>query len=345
MNKMTTFGLAIAGILSFPLSATASESDISAYIIGGNEVQTNPEELSTVYIESGQVGCTGSLIAERWVLTAAHCIKIEQDDNTVTDVDVENIKVFTSITDLKDITNANTYNVVDSIAHPDYVPEKVINPYPNDIALLALSRNVENSSIIKLPTLVEADEIENQLVQLTEEPNLVIRGWGKTLLENKFGSDVLMEASAPFYSDQKCYDDTSDKNKYPSPWIESTNDPFKICTSSKINVGMCNGDSGGPLIYTDQSGQKIQVGVSSFGSINCGDVSPEIYTRIGAFSNWINNVIAEQTPTLPAPVPLEDESTGKDNTDDGGSGGGGSVGAGVVMSLLALGWLRRKRSK
>ncbi|WP_305425779.1 trypsin-like serine protease [Photobacterium leiognathi] len=109
---------------------------------------------------------------------------------------------------------------------------------------------------------------------------------------------------------------------------------------------MCNGDSGGPLIYTDQSGQKIQVGVSSYGSKDCGDGSPEIYTRVGRFSNWINNVIAEKTPTLPAPVPYEDESTGKDNTDngaEGGSGGGGSIGSGLMMSLLAMGWLRRKR--
>ncbi|WP_369526276.1 trypsin-like serine protease [Photobacterium leiognathi] len=42
---------------------------------------------------------------------------------------------------------------------------------------------------------------------------------------------------------------------------------------------MCNGDSGGPLIYTDQSGQKIQVGVSSYSSKDCGDDSPEEYIQ------------------------------------------------------------------
>ncbi len=57
---------------------------------------------------------------------------------------IDNIMFSNRITHIKDITNANTYNVVDAIAHPGYVPEKVINPYPNDIALLALSRNVEN---------------------------------------------------------------------------------------------------------------------------------------------------------------------------------------------------------
>ncbi|WP_305844450.1 S1 family peptidase [Photobacterium leiognathi] len=347
MNKIKTLGLAISASVAFPQSVIATENDINAYIIGGNEVQTSPNELSTVYIRFATGGmCSGSIIDNRWILTAAHCIKIEHDDNTVSDVAIDNIKVFTSITHIKDITNANTYNVVDAIAHPGYVPEKVINPYPNDIALLALSRNVENGQIIKYPSLSEADEIENQLAQSIEEPNLVIRGWGKTSQQNQFASDVLMEASAPFYSDQECYDYTNDKKKYQSPWIQSTNDPYKICTSSKINVGMCNGDSGGPLIYTDQSGQKIQVGVSSYSSKDCGDDSPEIYTRVGAFSDWINNVIAEKTPTLPAPVPYEDESTGKDNTDngaEGGSGGSGSIGSGLIMSLLAMGWLRRKR--
>ncbi|WP_305461890.1 trypsin-like serine protease [Photobacterium leiognathi] len=112
-------------------------------------------------------------------------------------------------------------------------------------------------------------------------------------------------------------------------------------------LGVCSGDSGGPLYYQNvATGEQIQLGITSFGGETCAAGDPDIYTRLGGYDDWINTVIAEKTPTLPAPVPYEDESTGKDNTDngaEGGSGGGGSIGSGLIMSLLAMGWLRRKR--
>ncbi|MCG3862575.1 MULTISPECIES: serine protease [unclassified Photobacterium] len=351
MNKIKTLGLAIAGIVSFPLSATASESDISAYIIGGNEVQTNPEELSTVYIQAGTWECTGSLIAKRWVLTAAHCIRTGSQNASLQTIPTEDIKIYAGVTGRSDFEPNNTYQAVEVIVHPDYLPEGTVlvegtsetqlkTPYVNDIALIAVSRNVDNGIIVSLPTEQEAFTIESEISDSNQK--LIAQGWGLTSNSVTFGSDVLMETELSYFPTNECYNKMLASN---GSWLSSGVDTLKLCTLEQSSVGVCRGDSGGPLYYERADGSKIQLGITSFGTIECAIGLPDVYTRVGGYDDWISNVITEKTPTLPAPVPFEDESTDKDNTNNTDSGGGGgSVGVSFVMSLLAMGWLRRKRS-
>lgn len=52
--------------------------------------------------------------------------------------------------------------------------------------------------------------------------------------------------------------------------------------SGRPNHGMCNGDSGGPLISTDG----ILVGIVSWG-VPCAKGFPDGFTRISSFMPWI----------------------------------------------------------
>lgn len=52
----------------------------------------------------------------------------------------------------------------------------------------------------------------------------------------------------------------------------------------------CQGDSGGPLQLRQQQQQPYVVGVTSFGR-GCATGTPGVYTRVGAFVDWIESVV------------------------------------------------------
>lgn len=56
------------------------------------------------------------------------------------------------------------------------------------------------------------------------------------------------------------------------------------------NSDACQGDSGGPLFVADRSGVSTLVGVISFG-VSCGSHLPGVYTRVAAYTEWIESVV------------------------------------------------------
>ncbi len=57
-----------------------------------------------------------------------------------------------------------------------------------------------------------------------------------------------------------------------------------------VSVGKdsCDGDSGGPLVYREASSSPwYQVGIVSFGTLECGIGVPGVYTRVSAFIPWL----------------------------------------------------------
>lgn len=57
------------------------------------------------------------------------------------------------------------------------------------------------------------------------------------------------------------------------------------------------GDSGGPLIYQDRISGRFQLhGITSWGD-GCGEKGkPGVYTRVSAFSDWIQTEIQSESP-------------------------------------------------
>lgn len=60
-----------------------------------------------------------------------------------------------------------------------------------------------------------------------------------------------------------------------------------ICVKGEEKRSACHGDSGGPLITSDNS----LIGVVSFGSrLGCEDGAPQVFTRIAKYAKWIKDV-------------------------------------------------------
>jgi hypothetical protein len=102
-----------------------------------------------------------------------------------------------------------------------------------------------------------------------------------------------------------------------------------IC-AGEANTGPCFGDSGGPLVLrgsaSDGSGD-VQIGVVSAGS-KCADVSstPDIYTRISKYSDWINSIM--QNSNCPSPNYSYTSAMYASASSYSASSGGGFYGGG-----------------
>ncbi|CAG9813077.1 unnamed protein product [Phaedon cochleariae] len=214
--------------------------------------------------------CAGTLITDRFVLTAAHCIL----DTTIRGVRLGEYDLDSA----KDCNPDSGYCApppqdfaIENIhVHPEYDDTGL----RHDIALIKLTMsaniNFANVQPICLPT---SDTNLNG-------KNVIVSGWGVT--ENGLKSPVLRKASIPVVSLPDCR-----KTYQRFPPITSS----QICAGGTGAVDSCAGDSGGPLKFigqVDDTPRFIQYGIVSYGPKYCGTHGkPGIYTNVFKYMEWI----------------------------------------------------------
>ncbi|XP_069417227.1 serine protease 44-like [Ovis canadensis] len=205
--------------------------------------------------------CGGSLIASRWVLTAAHCI-FGHVEYTVKMGDTQ--LQHTS-------TRAVTVPVKDIVIHQYFNPVGLIE---NDIALALLAFPVNFSASIQPVCLPE----KAFMVQAGTE--CWVTGWGKVNEED--ATVELQEAELNILRYETCNEVLSEK-------LESHFDVVKegaVCATSSRGKDACQGDSGGPLVC-EFNNSWVQVGIVSWG-IGCGRRGyPGVYTEVSFYKDWI----------------------------------------------------------
>jgi hypothetical protein len=218
--------------------------------------------------------CGASLIAPRYVVTAAHCAEYFTDAP-------EGLEVVVGVTRLSDSATGTRVGVEGIILHPKYDPLLLLN----DIALIKLAAPVPGTV---LPMVGPGDE------DLWKGGTLAtIIGWGSVDPEFGVYPDVLQEAQIPIQSDSVCVENLG---RFFNPTSMLCAGKLASSATAEDAVDSCYGDSGSPLMVPSAGGWKL-AGITSWG-FECGSARRYgAYTRVAALSAW-----AQSAPPIPPRV-------------------------------------------
>uniref|UniRef100_A0A1B6M856 Peptidase S1 domain-containing protein n=1 Tax=Graphocephala atropunctata TaxID=36148 RepID=A0A1B6M856_9HEMI len=268
--------------------------DLSIRTIGGRVAELGQFPWMAEIVVKDYKGCDkhhcgGSIINDRYILTAAHCVyepwfKVRLGEHTLS----------TCVDCTPDMRRcappAIDVDVEEVVVHPWFSSFNEHLKY--DLALIRLKQPIYqfNDYIrpICLPTYAQDEtSFENVLVESA--------GWGWTLPNLVGGSsDQLQTVRVPLLSEKTCnqlcafYRLVKDLRWN---WCDGYVDDNEICAGKLKGKGVCHGDSGGPLMTSanvpGRGPSTFLVGVVSRGIVGCEGGVPDVYMRVAKFVSWI----------------------------------------------------------
>ncbi|XP_021540277.1 coagulation factor IX isoform X2 [Neomonachus schauinslandi] len=228
-------------------------------IVGGKDAK--PGQFPWQVLLNGKVDafCGGSIINEKWVVTAAHCI--EPDDKITVVAGEHN-------TEVREPTEQKR-NVIRTILHHSY--NATVNKYNHDIALLELDEPLTLNSYVT-PICVADREYTNIFLKFGSG---YVSGWGRVFNRGRSAS-TLQYLKVPLVDRATCLRSTKFtiySNMFCAGFHEGGKDS-------------CQGDSGGPHI-TEVEGISFLTGIISWGEECAMKGKYGIYTKVSRYVNWI----------------------------------------------------------
>ncbi|XP_032226040.1 mannan-binding lectin serine protease 1 isoform X1 [Nematostella vectensis] len=248
-------------------------------IVGGHDTVKGAYPWHVLIRKGGHVACGGSLISEKWVLTAAHCVT-HRNGNILPRSRFQ-VQLGLYRTTLPNEPQVQLRNISEIRTHPQF--DHVL--FDADLALIKLDGEAIISEYVRPICLPETDD-QASLISPSKFGMAV--GWGKTVgrqgdVSVKNLADALKETCMPIVNSHVCNQAFQDEGYSVTP---------NMFCAGQASGGkdICQGDSGGGFVLYDSAKQKWFLGgVVSWGSsLGCGLPNKYgVYVRVTQFLGWI----------------------------------------------------------
>ncbi|XP_045763665.1 CLIP domain-containing serine protease B8-like [Maniola jurtina] len=259
MKKFSSYKFLIFGFL-FIKGFSCRNRDLDTKdnvekIIGGYETDIKDvpyQARLTMITDNGAYGCGGSIISQRYVLTAAHCLSGAKT-------------VYVRVGSNYAGREGELYTSTRFWQHPKYNNRTL----DNDVGIVSPNKPIVYNSNTKPITLARRG------INIPAGTEVLVTGWGLTS-ENGQGSDKLRAVRVPVVSNEDC------RQNY-----TYISDNMMCAGVPEGGKSACSGDSGGPA-----QSNLGQVGVVSFGIGCALPGYPGAFARVSSPSirNWIRRI-------------------------------------------------------
>ena len=308
-QELRICGLFTAMLLCLSLSLGARAVDIQPRIIGGvsSAITEYPWQAALVSNNSDLFNnqtCGASIVHERWLITAAHCM----DRPALEDVPKFVVIGLADLTDNSD-PESQVIEIKEHYIHADFNPGTL----DNDIALIELIDAIDLAACQAHNNCGLIDIIDGNAegTVIPEGTAVWISGWGNT---QRTGEAVYSQVL------QSAQINTVDclRGSYTSASITAN----MICAESS-GKDTCAGDSGGPMVALNNLGTgHVLVGLTSWGPGVCATPNePGVYTRLANYGEWIKATTLGVL-NVPSCETCGNDSTNNDSGNNNANGGG-----------------------